>query len=235
MEAHGLSHIGLKRQVNQDRYLIRELADDQWLLAVADGMGGEVAGEVAAQMVVDALARAPLTRVREGQLAELIDMANRRIIFDTAHNHPERDGMGSTITAVLVRGDMAYWVQVGDSRLYLYRGHRLQQITVDQNLAQFLREEGELNKVEARRHPLAGVLEQAVGCDALDPVPGRLSVMPGDVLMLCSDGLYGDLEPGVKGAILARDDSLEKKCQLLIQAALEAGGRDNITVVLARL
>jgi PPM family protein phosphatase len=235
MKAHGLSHIGLVRKNNQDRYLIRELPHGQWLFAVADGMGGEVAGEVAAQMVVDALAKAPLDRVREGQLAQLVAMTNRRILWDTSQNHPEREGMGSTLTAALVRGEMAYWVHVGDSRLYLYREHLLRQISVDQNLAQFLREEGELNRVEARRHPLAGVLEQAMGCEALDPVAGRLPVEPGDLLMLCSDGLYAELEPGVKSAILARDEPLEKKCELLIEAALAAGGKDNITVLLAQL
>ncbi len=234
MKVHGLSHIGLKRANNQDRYLIRKLAEGEWLLAVADGMGGEVHGEVAAQMVVDVLAEARLERAREGQLAELLEMANRRILR-MASDQPEFDGMGSTLTAALVRGSTAHWVHVGDSRFYLFRHGELSQITVDQNLAEFLYEEGELTRVEARRSPLAGILDQAMGCESLEPVMGQLEVGQGDLLMLCSDGLYGDLEPGVKTAILAGEGSLEQKCRLLVDAALEAGGRDNITVVLAQL
>lgn len=232
MEAYGLSHIGFVRDNNQDRYLIRSLPDNQLLLAVADGMGGEAAGEVAAQMAVDILAKARLDRIREGQLSELLSIANRRIL-DLATVNPEMDGMGSTLTAALVRGNTAYWVHVGDSRLYLFRCNELRQISVDQNLAQFLREEGELNKVEARRHPLAGVLEQAMGCDSLEPQVGRFAVQAGDLLMLCSDGLTGQLEPGVKTSILAGSEPLPEKCELLVREALDAGGQDNITVVLA--
>jgi serine/threonine protein phosphatase PrpC len=228
-----LSNIGLLRSVNEDRYLLKECNDGSLLMAVADGLGGLMAGDVAAQIVVDTLDELDCGGERPlHALAKLVLKANGQVML-TAKEHWAAKEMGSTVIAIFIRQGVGHWVNVGDSRLYLFRDGKLKQLSTDQNLAQQLWEDHILTGVEARRHPLSSILDQCVGGGALDLETGELAIESGDTLFLCTDGLYGDLDPGIKTEILSTSQSLDKKLEKMIMEALEVGGRDNITVVAA--
>ncbi len=144
------------------------------------------------------------------------------------------EGMGSTLISVLVRDRIAYWVHVGDSRLYLLRNGTLTQVTEDQTLARFLLEEGEITAEQLPTHYSRHVMDQCVGCGYAEPETGRLKFLDGDLLALTTDGLHGQLSENVLKSILNIDSNLEIKARALVKAALEAGGKDNITVVMAQ-
>ena len=149
----GITHIGLVRKINEDRYLIKELKDKSVLIAVADGLGGEVAGDHAAEILKGKLAGLnQITRDNEqaelDQLARAIDGA----IYNEGQENNALEGMGTTLVGVLLRDRIAYWVHVGDSRLYLLRNGTLTQVTEDQTLARFLLEEGEITAEQLPTH-----------------------------------------------------------------------------------
>ena len=158
-----------------------------------------------------------------------------RVILDYTRQNPACEGMGSTLTAVFIDGARAHWVQVGDSRLYHARGGLLSQVTVDQNLAQILVEAGEITPRQARGHRLANLLEQCVGCGEVGAVSGEFAVKPGDMVMLCTDGLHGLVGARQIKAGLSGPGEVDIKVDSLIESALVSGGRDNITVVAAQL
>lgn len=230
MKTCGLTHKGLFRKRNEDSFLIRELADSSVLMMVADGLGGNPGGDVAAGIIKDVFAGFRLGREAAGeQLLRLVAQAGAGIIAE-AEQKPELDGMASTLTAVLVIDNMASWINVGDSRLYLYRDGGLQQVTVDQNLAQFLIAEGELSPKEARISPLRNMLDECVGSPYCEPAAGSFPLAAGDVLLLCTDGVHYGLSPEIMLAIIARETELEKRVEELLGAALELDGKDNITL-----
>jgi PPM family protein phosphatase len=229
------SETGYRRPANEDRLLVQELSGEAMLLAVADGMGGQPGGEVAAQLAVDTLAQ----WAREaggGALSpvEMIQAANRRILEEGEHR-PELRDMGCTLTVALVENDCLSWGQVGDSRLYLYRHDKLRQLTIDQNMAQGLVAAGRLSPEEARISPYRHILDQCVGCRSCRPVSGSLEVRSGDLLLLATDGLHGELIASEIGAILATAGDPDRAAHALVGAALAHGGQDNITVIVAAL
>lgn len=235
MKTFALTHIGKVRKNNEDRYLIREMLDGSVLLAVADGMGGEAGGEYAAKILSEKLAGIrEIPEHEEHRLALLIKDADRAI-FEEAVKRPSLEGMGTTVTAALVRDGVVHWVQVGDSRLYLLHGHELVQITKDQNMAAFLVSEGEITEEEARAHPLRNLLEQCVGCGECEPDTANFEVDKGDLILLATDGLYVEVSRGTLVSILWSRQDVGSKANSLIKAALEAGGRDNVTVVLGEI
>lgn len=228
-----LSNTGLLRSVNEDRFLIKECENGSLLLAVADGLGGLMAGDVAAQIVVDTLVEFDCNEENPlHALDKLVLKANGQVMAAAKEQWAAKE-MGSTVVVVFIKEGVGHWVNVGDSRLYLFRGGELKQLSTDQNLAQQLWEDHILTNVEARRHPLSNILDQCVGGGALDLETGELLIEPDDTIFLCSDGLYSDLDPGTKTEILSSDLSLEQKVEKMIAEALAAGGRDNITVVAA--
>ena len=228
-----VSNTGLLRSVNEDRYLLKKCEDGSLLMAVADGLGGLMAGDVAAQIVVDTIDELDCAGQKPlHELAKLVLKANG-LVMATAKEHWASKDMGSTVIAILIRQGVGHWVNVGDSRLYLFRRGKLKQLSTDQNLAQQLWEDHILTNVEARRHPLSSVLDQCVGGGALDLETGELRIEAGDTILLCTDGLYSDLDPGTKTEILSSDRSIGKKLEKMIYEALAAGGRDNITVAAA--
>lgn len=234
METHAITHIGRVRPVNEDRCLIQERPDGSLILAVADGLGGHAAGEVAAAQVIAVLEQAPpFEGDLERRLGELAAAADRAICRQAQAN-PDWEGMGATLTGVVIRDHMATWVQVGDSRLYLVRGATTHQITVDQTMLQFLLDEGEITEDQARTHYSRHLLDQCVGQGGCRPETGCFPVETGDLLMVSSDGLHGAIERRALDALLQLDCGLERKARLLLEAALESGGRDNITAVFAR-
>lgn len=228
----GQSHIGKKRQSNEDRFLVRHLENDQGLLlAVADGMGGEAGGEIAAQIAIDLFSQSRIAqRATEGDLSQIIEQANRQIM-QRAENETGFEDMGTTATVVLVRRDTAYWSHVGDSRFYHFRKGLLKQISSDHTFVQELVDDGTLSREQADRHPLRNMLDQCVGCGPLKAESGRFALMAGDRLLLCSDGLVKHLSDQQIKAVL-ESGTARQTVESLVDQALDAGGEDNVTVVI---
>lgn len=229
VEVAQLSDTGLVRAHNEDRALA--VAP---LLVVADGMGGAKAGEVAAQMTVDALARTgPQPSVEH--VVGAIDDANREI-RELSQSDPDHAGMGTTVTAVLVRDDGITALHVGDSRAYVIRGSQIRQVTDDHSLVGELVRQGQLTADEAERHPSRNIITRALGAEAdvtVDRVP--LALEADDVVLVCSDGLSTMVTNDEIVAIVAGSTSLRRAAESLVQAALSGGGSDNVTVILGRL
>ncbi len=226
------SDLGRQRQGNEDSYFVRSP-----LFVVADGMGGAQAGEVASELAVKQFERGlPDGRPPAGALVELIQAANSEI-HRQARDDPDRAGMGTTVTAAYVDGDNVVVAHVGDSRCYLLRDGDLIRLTRDHSLVGELVARGKLTEEQAESHPQRSVITRALG--AYPDVEVDTEVFPardGDVFLLCSDGLTGMVhEPQLKQMLEDSERSLEQTGRALIAAANEAGGRDNITVILFRL
>jgi len=210
---------------------------------VADGMGGAAAGELASQMATDAIYAHLLKTWDEDEvtpqrfayrLKEAVEVANASI-HAHAKAHPEVRGMGTTTTAAGVLNDHLYLTQVGDSRAYLIRGGQAHQITKDQSLMQRLVEAGELTEEEAAHSERRNIILQALGPDPKVKVDlTHQEVRRGDVLVLCSDGLSGQVKKDEIAEIVTQNPDLSAACDKLIALANERGGPDNITVVVAR-
>jgi protein phosphatase len=157
-----------------------------------------------------------------------------RAIFQAAAADSALEGMGSTLICVLVQGRRLEWVHAGDSRLYLLRGGGLTQITQDQTLARFLLAEGEIDPQRAAGHYSHQVMDQFVGCGRCEPESGHLDLLPGDLFLLCSDGLHKQVGHDALGRLLMGPAAPKTKAEALLKAALAAGGDDNITLVLGQ-
>ncbi len=235
MEIAWETHQGLKRANNQDRYLIQEYGPEVVLLAVADGMGGEAAGDQAAQIAIDSLkkfqseAADPLL-----QLQGLFKQASDNIEIQVRRNF-QWSGMGTTLTTVFLQRDRAYYAHVGDSRLYLCRGGKLKRVTWDHTLPDTLLKEGNITTEEARNHPAQHLLLQCIGCGRFKASTGILELKTDDILLVSSDGLNHEVSEEGIAALLTGAEELAGALKELVQAALNAGGRDNITIVAARV
>ncbi len=229
------THAGIEKEANEDRYLVKPLADGTILIALADGLGGDVSGDFAAEIVCGKIAGIS-TIVEMREEAELIELI--RSIDLTVHDQTEVDphlaGMGSTLVCVLLKGNRMFWAHVGDSRLYILTGERLTRVTRDQMLSRFLVEEGEITAEQARHHYSRNVLDQYVGCGYAEPETGSMELLSDDILLLATDGLHRKISRSGIQALLTSKKPLEDKAQALIQKAIDAGGEDNITVVLSR-
>jgi len=223
---------GRQREANEDSYFSRAP-----LFAVADGMGGAQAGEVASRMAVEAFERVgdEVDGSPEELLRRTAQDANREI-FDLAQGDTSRSGMGTTLTAALVHGAEISFGHVGDSRAYVFRDGKLKQITNDHSLVEELRRQGKLTRDQAAEHPQRSVITRALGPEPQVQVDTMtFSARAGDVFLLCSDGLTTMLTDEDVATIVAGDDNLQMVARRLIRAANDRGGRDNITVVLFRL
>ena len=238
MESCGKTDVGLRRSNNEDAFVS---APERGLLALADGMGGAVSGEVASAIFADAvreLLSAGLPSAveeAEGLVRNTFLLANRRI-RELAARAPEHEGMGCTGEMVLFAGDRYVAGHVGDSRVYLYRDGRLRQVTKDHSLVQEQFDRGVLTPGQARVHAYRHVLLRALGIHdalAVDLLSGKAD--PGDLFLLCSDGLTDMVEDLIIEERLASDLSLEAKAERLVRDACDAGGYDNVTVVLGRV
>jgi serine/threonine protein phosphatase PrpC len=252
LRAYGRSDIGRVRSNNEDAFLVTEVfgprqpsgeeltvgLDERGAvaLAVSDGMGGEVAGEVASALTLHslhaALAQLLPSTSRDVALRGGFEFANRSVANEGLTS--KRGGMGATLTAALITAAHAYLSTVGDSRAYLFRCGRLLQLTRDQSYVQLLIDGGMLRPEDADRFPLRNVILQAIGrAPALSIVINRLALRRGDRLLLCSDGLSGEIKDEAIAGLMAGTSALEETSRVLIEAANAAGGNDNITVVLA--
>jgi serine/threonine protein phosphatase PrpC len=206
------------------------------LYVVADGMGGAQAGEVASALAVEEF-RGGLTAhgTAEQRLSERVQAANRRI-YETAHRRLEHEGMGTTLTAVYLDESNLAVAHVGDSRAYIFRDGELVRLTHDHSLVEELIRRGKLTPEQAAAHPQRSIITRALGIEPeVEVDTWSYPMRAGDLVLLCSDGLTSMISEPQIAAVLAEQPDLERAGDRLIGEANEAGGRDNITVVLFRL
>ncbi|HVL94546.1 MAG TPA: Stp1/IreP family PP2C-type Ser/Thr phosphatase [Solirubrobacteraceae bacterium] len=224
------SDVGRQRQGNEDNFFVQSP-----LFVVADGMGGAQAGEVAAQMAVEAFRDGLGDGAALDGLVETIRRANRHI-HDASRSEAQHQGMGTTCTAIYVGEDEVALAHVGDSRCYLFRDGDLTRLTRDHSLVGELIDRGKLTEEQAEVHPQRSVITRALGAEPDVRVDTeRVEARGGDLFLLCSDGLTSMIREPALVAILQEGESLETTGRRLIAAANDAGGRDNITVVLLRI
>ncbi|SBT63436.1 protein phosphatase [Micromonospora sediminicola] len=230
----------LRYAAHSDRGLIRDGNQDSVyagprLLAVADGMGGMAAGDVASNIVIGAMA--PLDEDVPGDalvdaLRSAVGTANQQL-RDTVDANPQLEGMGTTLTATLFSGSKLGMVHIGDSRAYLLRNGEFAQITKDDTYVQMLVDEGRISAEEASSHPQRSLLTRALDGRDIDPEYSVRQVLPGDRYLICSDGLSGVVSADTIGDTLREYADPQQCVERLVQLALRGGGPDNITVIIA--
>ncbi|MFM9905605.1 MAG: PP2C family protein-serine/threonine phosphatase [Pyrinomonadaceae bacterium] len=273
VETHATSHIGRVRKGNEDNYLLLNITgqkvwtsdqedgefvietqqfnidDNGVVLAVSDGMGGALAGEVASTMAVETVSEKLLDHDAEDTLApaeidhDLISRLHDATVFANhlIHNQgrtdPQYQGMGATFTGIGVTPAAADIIQVGDSRAYLVRNKKIYQVTKDQSLVQQLIDAQQISAEEAETHTLKNVILQALGAqNEIFPVSVRISPCRDDVFLLCSDGLSNKLSAAEMQQIIVDNLSdLRNACVELVKLANANGGEDNITVIVAKI
>ena len=260
VEVFGRTDVGKTRDHNEDSFLVADLSrrlasllpevrehevgERGTLLVVADGMGGAAAGEIASDMATDAIYNHMLANWTSDQerteqrfafrLKEAVEVANQQI-HAYAREHPEHRGMGTTTTAAGAFENALYLTQIGDSRGYLIRGDKIVQITKDQSLMQRLVDAGELTEEEAATSERRNIILQALGPDPHVKVDlTRQELRKGDLLIMCSDGLSGQVPKEDMLRIVRGAPDLVAACKELIDLANERGGPDNITCIVAR-
>lgn len=223
---------GRQRNANEDSFFVRAP-----IFVVADGMGGAQAGEVASRAAADAfdvdLPEGPPEQI----LRETILAANRRI-HELAREDPSRAGMGTTLTAAIVNAEREEVAigHVGDSRAYRLRGRRLEQLTRDHSLVEEMRRKGQLTDAQAEEHPQRSIITRALGPEPeVEPDVHTVSAAPGDVFLICSDGLTTMLGEEEIAKLLSAATSMQGAVRALVDEANRAGGRDNITALVFRL
>ncbi len=258
-----ITHVGRVRKNNEDAYLVSALDGDEPLVnglgpmpaschagilaAVADGMGGAASGEIASREGLASVAvnlfghwgRFASHQANEAGLLKALKHAAEEAssaVLRYADSERTSRGMGSTLTAAVIWKGHAYIAQVGDSRAYLYRRPNLVQITEDQTLMREMISKGTLTAEEAKTHPQRSMITQALGC----PIPiravlSRVALRRGDRLLLCSDGLYGELPDEELARILAKGLAANYTLEAMAEGALARGGRDNLTALLLTL
>ncbi len=234
MKLTGKTETG-RRPRNEDSYLILT-GEDCFLAAVSDGMGGHAAGETASRLSIETLYRLLSSPGAhdESDLRAAFSEANR-VVCSEAEANPAYSGMGATLVAALLTPAGFYAANVGDSRLYLYDGKTLRQITHDHSFVAELVRRGIITKEEARTHPRRNLITRSIGSEPEVNVDlFDCSWNAGDILLLCSDGLCGTLLESEMADILNHIHDLDTACSVLIERALQQGSSDNITVVLAQ-
>jgi serine/threonine protein phosphatase PrpC len=242
----------MRRQNNEDAFLLVDLdtpqtpmacdgarhdfAHKRLLLAVSDGMGGHAGGEVASNLALTTLAQslvAPNNLPLPNQLDAAVHAANAAVLAAASNTH--RQGMGATLTAVLIVEQTAWIAEVGDSRAYLLRNGRLRQLTKDQSFVQMLIDTGTMTEDEAKESSRRNVILQAVGTDKTLRVElGRLEMRRGDRLLLCSDGLTNEVDDNELASLLSKYEPAVA-CEHAIRRANKHGGKDNVTAIIAVL
>lgn len=273
VEIHATSHVGRVRRGNEDNYLLLNISKSKaWtssqengefviesqqfdvdhngiVLAVSDGMGGALAGEVASKMAVESVCEKLLTVDDDDATLTPDDYENQLIsslynatlyanylIHQQGRSDPQFQGMGATFTAIGATPKSVDIIQVGDSRAYLIRNGKIYQVTKDQSLVQQLIDAQQISPEEAETHTLKNVILQALGAqNEIYPVSARIEPYLNDVFVLCSDGLSNKVDAAnLQRIVLENIDQLEMACAGLVKLANENGGEDNITVIIAK-
>lgn len=232
IEVFQMSDIGLQRSLNEDSLLCRPPSD----FVVADGMGGHVAGEVASHIFTATMA--DMLDGRQGEIGqdELRGMviAGNQAILSSIHSHPERRGMGTTATCLHLADGRGIWAHVGDSRFYLLRHGVMRQITQDHTYVNDLIASGSITPLEAETHPKRNMLLRAVGVDEYVQVDtGEFALQPGDIMLLCSDGLTNMVTEGAIQTVLEAKNCANPAASL-VDCAKAGGGLDNISVIVVK-
>jgi protein phosphatase len=230
LRAAMVTDLGLVRSNNEDSALVGPR-----LIAVADGMGGLPAGELASDVVIQALA--PLADPPDDAdplelLTAAVEEGNNQVA-EMVDEYPEREGMGTTVTALLLAGGRFGLVHVGDSRCYLLHDNTLEQVTRDDTLVQSLVDRGALTPAQARAHPQRSLVTQAVQGRPMTISGGILDAREGDRYLLCSDGLSDVVTNEAIGLALTSYPEPQECAEQLVKLAVQAGGPDNITVIVA--
>jgi serine/threonine protein phosphatase PrpC len=245
IDVAGLSDVGCQRENNEDSYLYWEPADDAEfqrkgrLAIIADGMGGHEGGQEASRLAVETVREVYDQIVREDPQAALVESfaAAHSRIQEFAEEHPAFHGMGTTCTALVVRGRELYFAHVGDSRLYLVRGASIRRLTRDHSYVSRLVESGIVRAEDAEKHPQRHILTAALGAGrdvAVDGAEPGVILRPGDDLLLCTDGLWSVVtEEELESAVSANPPA--ECCAALVTLARERGGPDNITLQILRV
>jgi serine/threonine protein phosphatase PrpC len=249
LEAFGQTDVGRRRKLNEDNFLVDTETN---LYAVCDGMGGHNAGEVASKMAIETLGAFIQKSHKEkeitwpygldvnlsfdgNRLKTAIKLANKRV-YKAADNREDYTGMGTTVVAMLVSGKTLTIGSAGDSRCYLFREDKLTQLTRDDSWVSAAWAEGILSSDEIDRHPLRNVITKAVGAkDTIEIDVVEHPLLPGDIALLCSDGLHAMIhDDQILSVVTPFPAGLDQAAAKLIEAANEAGGKDNVSVVLVR-
>jgi protein phosphatase len=242
------THPGTVRTINEDSSL---LEPDLGVVAVADGMGGHNAGEVASQLALDTIRSflkksasgddftwpfgfSPTLSFAANRLMTAIKIANRRV-FRASEERTEYTGMGTTVVAAVLEGTRLAYSSVGDSRIYSFDGSELRQITQDDSWVEMLMKESGLDASAFEKHPMRHVLTSVVGArPELDVTVQELDLVDGQTIMFCTDGLHGALSDKDVAAVLKREANLDRAAAQLVEMAVARDGKDNVTVALAR-
>jgi PPM family protein phosphatase len=239
MKAVFMTDRGKVRLHNEDAGGVFVNQDGDRLAIVADGMGGHRAGDVASEMTITQLkseweASKGISTAEEAEqwLKEKITVVNQ-ILFDHATNHPECDGMGTTIVAAIATDRFATLANIGDSRGYIYNESGFKQVTEDHSLVNELVRSGQISKEDAEHHPRKNVLLRALGTEKMVELDTKTIMFEeGDIILLCSDGLSNKVSEKEMMTILLNEDHLEQKADSLIALANNYGGEDNITLAI---
>lgn len=227
------THCGNVRRINEDSLLVQQHFP---LLAIADGMGGHQAGDIASQMLINQLANLPLDDglpQAESQVSQAILTGNAEII-QYGERNLQGQTIGTTVVVMLARGTRGTCLWAGDSRLYRFRGARLQQLSEDHSYVEELVKSGQLRPEDARNHPNANIITRTVGVDPnLEVAQLHFRIAPKDTFLLCSDGLYNEASPEELTQALKAEDIYRASDQLL-NLCLHRTARDNISFIIAR-
>ena len=245
IEVAALSDIGRQRENNEDSYLYWEPTSDEEferkgrLAVVADGMGGYEGGQEASRLAVETVREVYQQAISDDPHTALLTgfTAAHQRILNYAEQHPEFYGMGTTCTALAVRGRRLYFAHIGDSRLYLVRGTHVSRLTRDHSYVGNLVASGIVRSEDAETHPQRHILTAALGAGTEIVVDGGeqgVLLEEGDTLVLCTDGLWGLVSEQELGAVV-NGNSTSKSCAVLVDMALTRGGPDNITVQVLRV
>lgn len=241
MESFALTDIGKARNTNQDSVFCSDCKVGLLpnLYIVADGMGGHNAGDLASKFCVDSFINV-LRGIDKGTIINSMEYAIRETndrLIAMSKERPELEGMGTTFVAATVEENVAYILNVGDSRLYLINSNGIEQITEDHSLVEEMVKNGELERKKARNHPNKNIITRALGVSAsIIPDFFETNIEAGDLLLLCSDGLTSMVDDKVIHSILSnRNEALEKKVEKLLDIANANGGEDNISIVAVQI
>jgi len=226
---------GRKRPSNEDAF---GFSVEHGVYLVCDGMGGAAAGEIASSLAVDEMLRLLTSRTEATPMQQAAEEAVRvtnEAIFTRSQRNQKLNGMGTTLVGLLVEERHVWVLNIGDSRCYRLRNRHVEQITLDHSLVEEQVRLGRMTRADAQRSPLRNVITRALGTQSrITPDIFELEAEPGDLFLLCSDGLTRELSDGSIEYHLAADGALDDVCTRLVRAANKAGGHDNITCLLVR-
>lgn len=236
MDSYYLTDTGRVREHNEDSVTIIKNLNDEYLLAVADGMGGHKAGEVASSIVIEHLTKAFNEMEKLGDKASTVKWLRKQVeeinneIFDYTSNHPESKGMGSTLVLAIYTKEYLLFGNIGDSSGFVFKDNELYKITKDHTLVNLLVKNGELTPEEAKNHPKKNILMRALGAN--NPIEIDIFEVDDEIegIVLCSDGLTAMLNNTQIEKVLLQEGPLEEKVIKLIRKANIRGGTDNISI-----